>query len=111
MHRRRLRVEHWEVARAQGSHVGSLIAGESKPFDEIPYFWSDLADWATLESVGPPERWDEEVVRGSIDDGEFTIFYLDGGRMQGALTVGRGDDLEKARAAMTAGGPVAVDEL
>jgi 3-phenylpropionate/trans-cinnamate dioxygenase ferredoxin reductase subunit len=111
IHGRRVRVEHWEHARAQGSHVGSLIAGESKPFDEIPYFWSDLADWATLESVGPAESWDQEVVRGSIDDGEFTIFYLDGGRMQGALTVGRSDDLEKARAAMTAGGPVDVDAL
>ena len=28
--------------------------------------------------------WDEEVVRGSLDDGEFTIFYLDGGRVAGA---------------------------
>jgi 3-phenylpropionate/trans-cinnamate dioxygenase ferredoxin reductase component len=111
VHGRRLRVEHWEHARAQGSHVGALIAGQSKPFDEIPYFWSDLADWATLESVGPATSWDQEVVRGSIDDGEFTIFYLQGGRMQGALTVGRSDDLEKAREAMTSGEPVDVDAL
>jgi 3-phenylpropionate/trans-cinnamate dioxygenase ferredoxin reductase subunit len=106
IHGRRLRVEHWEHARAQGSYVGTLIAGEQKPFDEIPYFWSDLADWATLESVGPPERWDREVVRGSIADGEFTIFYLDGGRMAGAMTVGRSDDLETARELMRSGGPV-----
>jgi 3-phenylpropionate/trans-cinnamate dioxygenase ferredoxin reductase subunit len=111
VHGRRVRVEHWEHARAQGSHVGALIAGESKPFEEIPYFWSDLADWATLESVGPAVSWDQEVVRGSIDDGEFTIFYLEGGRMQGAMTVGRGDDLEKAREAMTSGEPVDVDDL
>jgi 3-phenylpropionate/trans-cinnamate dioxygenase ferredoxin reductase component len=111
VHGRRVRVEHWEHARAQGSYVGALIAGESKPFVEIPYFWSDLADWATLESVGPPTSWDQEVVRGSIDDGEFTIFYLDGGRMQGALTVGRSDDLDKAREAMTSGEPVAADAL
>ena len=49
-------------------------------YDEVPYFWSDLADWATLEYVGPAAQWDREVVRGSLDDGEFTIFYLDGGR-------------------------------
>jgi 3-phenylpropionate/trans-cinnamate dioxygenase ferredoxin reductase subunit len=111
VHGRRLRVEHWEHARAQGSYVGARIAGESKPFDEIPYFWSDLADWATLESVGPASSWDDEVVRGSIADGEFTIFYLDGGRMAGAITVGRSDDLEKARAAMTSGEPVDVEGL
>jgi 3-phenylpropionate/trans-cinnamate dioxygenase ferredoxin reductase subunit len=111
IHGRRLRVEHWEHARAQGTHVGALIAGEQKPFDEIPYFWSDLADWATLESVGPPERWDHEVVRGSIADGEFTIFYLDGGRMAGAMTVGRSDDLERASELMRSGDPVDEDSL
>jgi 3-phenylpropionate/trans-cinnamate dioxygenase ferredoxin reductase subunit len=112
VHGRRLRVEHWEHARAQGAYVGARLAGgESKPFDEIPYFWSDLADWATLEYVGPAARWDQEVVRGSVGDGEFTIFYLDGGRMAGALTVGRSDDLDTARAAMTSGEPVDADAL
>jgi 3-phenylpropionate/trans-cinnamate dioxygenase ferredoxin reductase component len=111
VHGRRLRVEHWEHARAQGTYVGARIAGESKPFDEIPYFWSDLADWATLESVGPAANWDQEVVRGSLEDGEFTIFYLDGGRMTGALTVGRSDDLDKAREAMASGEPVDPESL
>jgi 3-phenylpropionate/trans-cinnamate dioxygenase ferredoxin reductase subunit len=111
VHGRRLRVEHWEHARAQGAHVGALIAGDGGPFTEIPYFWSDLADWATLESVGPPANWDQEVVRGSLDDGEFTIFYLDGDQMAGALTVGRSDDLEKARELMTAGDPVDPETL
>ena len=36
-------------------------------------------------------------MRGSLDDGEFTIFYLDGGRLAGALTVGRSDNLEHAK--------------
>jgi 3-phenylpropionate/trans-cinnamate dioxygenase ferredoxin reductase component len=111
IHGRRMRVEHWEHARAQGSYLGRLIAGEQKPFDEIPYFWSDLADWATLESVGPPGPSDREVVRGSIDGGEFTIFYLDDGRMAGALTVGRSDDLEAARELMRSGDRVDEDAL
>ena len=55
-----------------------------------------LSDWASLEYVGPAAGWDQEVVRGSIDDGEFTIFYLDDGRVVAALTVGRSDDLEHA---------------
>ena len=106
VHGRRLRVEHWEHARAQGAHVGAVIAGGAKPFDEIPYFWSDLADWATLESVGPAEHWDDEVVAGSLEDGEFTIFYIARDTVVGALTVGRSDDLERARALMTADEPV-----
>ena len=106
VHGRRVRVEHWEHARAQGAHVGAVIAGGAKPFEEIPYFWSDLADWATLESVGPAEHWDDEVVVGSLEDGEFTIFYIARGTVVGALTVGRSDDLERARELMTADEPV-----
>jgi 3-phenylpropionate/trans-cinnamate dioxygenase ferredoxin reductase subunit len=111
VHGRRLRVEHWEHARAQGGHVGRVIAGGAQPFTEIPYFWSDLADWATLEYVGPASHWEDEVIRGSIDDGEFTIFYLARGTVMGALTVGRSDDLERARELMTRDEPVTADEI
>ena len=68
----------------------------------MPYFWSDLADWTTLEYVGPAASWDREVVRGSFESGEFTVFYLDGGQVAGALTVGRSDDLEEAKGLMAA---------
>jgi 3-phenylpropionate/trans-cinnamate dioxygenase ferredoxin reductase component len=103
VHGRRLRVEHWEVARAQGAAVAAAIMGSREPFAEVPYFWSDLADWCTLEYVGPAASWDEEVVRGSVEGGEFTIFYLDGGRVVAALTVGRSDDLDRARDLMVSG--------
>jgi len=106
VHGRRLRVEHFEVAAAQGRYAAAAMLGETKPYDEIPYFWSDLADWCTLESVGPAERWDREVIRGSLDDGEFTIFYLDGGKLAAALTVGRSDDLEHAKRLIAAGEPL-----
>ena len=107
VHGRALRVEHWEAASAQGAFVGERIAaGGDAAFDEIPYFWSDLADWATLEYVGPASSWDEEVVRGSFDANEFTVFYLDGGRVAGALTVGRPDDLDLARELMRSGEPL-----
>jgi 3-phenylpropionate/trans-cinnamate dioxygenase ferredoxin reductase component len=112
VHGRRLRVEHWEHARAQGAHAGKVIAaGEATPFTEIPYFWSDLADWATLEYVGPASTWDDEVVRGSLDDGEFTIYYLDEGKVAAALTVGRSEDLDRARELISSGTAVGPDDL
>jgi 3-phenylpropionate/trans-cinnamate dioxygenase ferredoxin reductase component len=111
VHRRRLRVEHWEVARAQGAAVARAILGDERPYDEIPYFWSDLADWCTLEYVGPADRWDDEVIVGSLDDGVFTIFYRVGERLVAALTVGRSEDLDQARELMASGRPVGRDEL
>ena len=111
VHGRRLRIEHWEVARAQGAAVAAAIMGSREPFAEIPYFWSDLADWCTLEYVGPASQWDEEVLRGSVADGEFTIFYRDGGKVVAALTVGRSDDLDRARSLMASREVVDADSL
>jgi 3-phenylpropionate/trans-cinnamate dioxygenase ferredoxin reductase component len=111
VHQRRLRVEHFEVAAAQGHYVAAAMTGSPGPYDEIPYFWSDLADWTSLEYVGPAPSWDEEVVRGSFDDGEFTVFYLKGGQVAGALTVGRSDDLEQAKELMAAHTQVQPAEL
>jgi NADPH-dependent 2,4-dienoyl-CoA reductase/sulfur reductase-like enzyme len=104
VHGRRLRVEHFEVARAQGAFAARAMLGADEDYQEIPYFWSDLADWASLEYVGPAESWASEEVRGSIDDGEFSIFYLDAdGGVLGALSVGRSADLDEARERMRSG--------
>jgi 3-phenylpropionate/trans-cinnamate dioxygenase ferredoxin reductase subunit len=103
VHRRRLRIEHWEVARAQGAAAARAIRGDDRPFDDVPYFWSDLGDWCTLEYVGPAAAWDREVVRGDPGAGSFTTFYLAGGRVAAALTVGRSGDLEHASRLLAAG--------
>ena len=97
VHGRRLRVEHWDVAFNQGQYVGRAMLGEQQPYDVVPYFFSDLADWASLEYVGPHERYDELVWRGDRDAGEFSVFYIDGGRVAGALSVGRSEDIAQAR--------------
>src|SRR5947209_6590657 len=104
VHRRRLRVEHWDVAFNMGKTVGLNMLGRDQPHDVVPYFFSDLSDWASLEYVGPAAQWDTEVVRGSIEEGKFSVWYLDaGGRVAAALSVGRSDDLEHARRWITAG--------
>src|ERR687898_462869 len=106
VHGRRLRVEHWDVALQQGQYAGKAMLGEEKPYDVMPYFFSDLADWVSYEYVGPAERWDEIVWRGDRDAGEFTAWYLDGGKVAAALTVGRSDDLMHARRLIESGADV-----
>jgi len=80
VHGRRLRIEHWDVAMQQGMHAARNMLGEDRDYDVVPYFFSDLADWASLEYVGPAYEWDEEVWRGA-----------------GALSVERSEDLAEAR--------------
>ncbi len=103
VHGRRLRIEHEEVAAAQGRHAARAMLGSEEPYREIPYFWCDLADWATLEYVGAGGSWDEEIVRGDPASGAFSVFYLREGRVAGALSAGRGDDLDAARALIASG--------
>ena len=103
IHGRRIRVEHWDVAFNQGKAVAQNMLGQALDYDVVPYFFSDLSDWAGLEYVGPAREWDREIVRGSLEDGAFTVFYLHEGRMAGALTVGRSADLQDARRMITSG--------
>jgi 3-phenylpropionate/trans-cinnamate dioxygenase ferredoxin reductase component len=96
VHGRRLRIEHWDVAFNQGKTAALNMVGRNVNHEEIPYFYSDLADWSGLEYVGPGKG--RPVFRGAMDDGKFTAFYLgDDGAVKAALTVGRSDDLEAAR--------------
>jgi 3-phenylpropionate/trans-cinnamate dioxygenase ferredoxin reductase subunit len=97
VHGRRLRVEHWDVALQQGQHAAKGLMGQEEPYRVVPYFFSDLSDWASLEYVGPAQRWDELVWRGNADSGEFLVWYLEGGKVAAALSVGRSEDLEHAR--------------
>ena len=103
---RRIRIEHWDIAFQQGKHAARGMMGDKKPFGEIPYFFSDLADWASYEYVGPAESWDEVLFRGSRDDGEFSAWYLDDGKVAAALAIGRSEDLTHARRLIETGADV-----
>ena len=83
------------------------MVGEPEPYEVVPYFFSDLADWASLEYVGPAYEWDEEIWRGDRDAGEFAVFYLKDGKVAGCLCVERSEDLAaRPRAAGERGGRV-----
>jgi 3-phenylpropionate/trans-cinnamate dioxygenase ferredoxin reductase subunit len=101
LHGRPLRIEHFEVAAAQGRCAARNMLGAGEDFTEVPYFWSDLADWMTLESVGPADQgWDDEEVRGDLGSGSFSVLYRKDGALVAAVTVGRSADLDEVRAAL-----------
>jgi 3-phenylpropionate/trans-cinnamate dioxygenase ferredoxin reductase component len=92
-----VRIEHWDVAFNHGKTAALNMLGRDVPHAEVPYFFSVLGDWGELEYVGPAYAWDEEIVRGSTEEGSFTTFYLERGAVKAALTFGRSDDLDHAR--------------
>jgi 3-phenylpropionate/trans-cinnamate dioxygenase ferredoxin reductase component len=102
VHGRRLRIEHWDVAFNQGRYAALNLLGRGREYDVVPYFWSDLADWSSMEYVGPASDWDEIWLRGTMTEGEFTAWYIQDGRVAAALTVGRSDDLTVAAQLLSA---------
>ena len=97
MHGGHVRIEHWDVAFNQGKTAALNMLGRDVAHAVVPYFYSVLGDWGELEYVGPAYGWDEEILRGSFEDGKFTNWYLKDGRVKAALTFGKPDDLEHAR--------------
>jgi 3-phenylpropionate/trans-cinnamate dioxygenase ferredoxin reductase subunit len=98
VHGRVVRIEHEEVAAAQGRTAARNMLGADAPHDEVPYFFSDLSDWTSLEYVGPAFGWDDEELEGSVDEGAFAVWYRSGGAVRAMLSVGGAGDLDRARA-------------
>ena len=95
VHGKPIRIEHWDVAFNQGKTAAFNMLGRGLEHDVVPYFFSDLADWASMEYVGPGSG--DPVIRGSMEEGEFAVFWVDGGRVTAGMSVGRSEDLEQAR--------------
>jgi len=85
---KRLRVEHWDVARRQGLRAGRNMAGQEKPYTALPYFFSDMFDMG-FEVWGNLMSWDETMLRGEMGSSSYQLFYFDQGTLVGVLTVGR----------------------
>ena len=77
---RRVRLESVQNALEQGKAAGLTIAGQEQAFDAVPWFWSDQYE-LKLQIAGLSEGYDETVVRGSIEQGSFSVYYLAAGRV------------------------------
>jgi len=107
---RHVRIEHEDHAERQGETAARNMLGAGEEHRAVPYFFSDLADWASLEYAGGAAEWDQEVVEGSPEEGRFSVWYLDGGRVRGVLDVNGHGDLARGRDAISRGASAASSE-
>ena len=104
---RHVRIEHEDHAERQGETAARNMLGEAEEHRAVPHFFCDLADWGALEYVGGEAEWDQEVVHGSMQDGRFSVWYLDRGRVRAVLDVNGHGELERGREAIAAGASLA----
>jgi 3-phenylpropionate/trans-cinnamate dioxygenase ferredoxin reductase component len=89
----RVRVEHYNNAEKHGAAAARSMLGSGAPYDYLYTFWSDQYDHK-IEYAGYVTRWDDFVVRGSLEDGKLIGFYLTGGVVRAAVGLDRGGDPE-----------------
>ena len=97
---RRVRLEHWSDAAAQGAAVAAAILGREEPHDDPPYFWSDQLG-LRLQYVGHGDGWSRVEIDGHA--GSFGARYLDAeGALVAGLLVNRPADVATLRRELAA---------
>ena len=89
----RVRVEHYNNAEKQGAAAARSMLGSTAPYDYVHSFWSDQYDHK-LEYVGHVDKWDQFVVRGSVQEAKLVGIYLVDGVVRAAVGLDRGGDPE-----------------
>lgn len=101
---RRIRVEHEDAANSMGKHAGQCMAGVDAPYTELPFFYSDLFDLG-YEAVGTLDARYETVEQWVTPFREGVVYYLEGGRVRGALLWNTWGQVDAARALIASPGP------
>lgn len=75
---RQWHAEHHLNAKWQGRAVGAIMAGERKPYNQVPYFFSDFLDLHMVERGDPAVgKRDDTTILGDLEGGEFVELYPD----------------------------------
>lgn len=86
-----LRLESVQNAVEQGKSAAAALLGRERPFVAAPWFWSDQYD-VKLQIVGLSAGHDRAVVRGSVAERRFSVFYFRNGMLIAIDSVNRPAD-------------------
>ncbi|MEB7754889.1 NAD(P)/FAD-dependent oxidoreductase [Staphylococcus pseudoxylosus] len=107
-----INVEHWDHAMNHGQNAAkNIIKGHSIAYTTVPYFWSDQYD-KRLQYFGHSKNWKNTLLRGSIDDGMFSYFYLDENNIiEAALLVNKPKEAISVRRLIKEQTPIDINAL
>jgi len=86
----------------QANAVASALLGAPKPYEAVPWFWSDQYE-LKLQTAGLPMTGDRQVVRGQSENGAISVAHLREGRLVALESLGRMKDFVQARKLIAAG--------
>ena len=103
IYERHIRLESVPNATEQGKVVANHINGKPKPYNSLPWFWSDQFD-LKLQIAGLSEGYDDIVIRGDIDNSRsFAAFYFKGEKLLAVDAVNSPREFMLARMSLSKG--------
>jgi 3-phenylpropionate/trans-cinnamate dioxygenase ferredoxin reductase component len=91
---RLIRVEHWQNAIHQGRAAARSMIGKREPYEDVHWFWSDQYVY-NVQYAGFHSGWDDLVVRGSLEQRNCVVFYMQEQRIAAAVAFNRGRDVQR----------------
>ena len=97
-----LRLESVNNATEQGKSAAAALLGQPRPFTGTPWFWSDQYD-RKLQMAGLSMGSQSWAVRGSLDEGPFSVWHYRHGRLVAVDAVNHAKDHLLSRKLLDAG--------
>jgi 3-phenylpropionate/trans-cinnamate dioxygenase ferredoxin reductase subunit len=104
-----LRLESVQNATDHAKCVAARLAGDAKPYDGSPWFWSDQGS-DKLQIAGLTTGYDHVTLRGSPEEGAFSAFCYKGEQLVGIESVNRAGDHMFGRRLLAANGSIAPEQ-
>jgi 3-phenylpropionate/trans-cinnamate dioxygenase ferredoxin reductase subunit len=102
-------METWQHAQNHGVAVGRAMAEDPRPYDDLPWFWSDQHG-VNLQVAGFPHDEHQKVTR-HLGGGSVTIYQAANGLIAGAVGFDCGREIRALQALMRSGQRVDPAEL
>lgn len=98
-------VQHYSEAINQGAYAAWNMVGRNKPYVFAPFFWTRLFNKG-LQFVGVPQEFDEIVLKGDLDKGEFVAVYCQQDNCHSAAGMGSTKEIITLNHALRLGLPL-----
>lgn len=101
-----MRLENWTNAAAQAAQaaVNALVPEQRRPYETVPYFWSDWYD-QRIQFVGTANADSVSFASGGPEEDRFVALYRRGERLVGAAALNEPRKIMKYRRLIAERGP------
>jgi len=96
LYKRNIRLESVHNAVEQAKTAVAHIMGSPKPYNQVPWFWSQQYD-IKLQTAGICSGYDESIIKGSLSEEKFSVLYFKNDVLIAIDTINSPSDFIKAR--------------